>query len=376
MNKKQKIFFVINDFLIGGAQKLFIEIANKIQDEGEYQIVLVSLFNFKDKKDLIHYISKDIECVHINFKTVYNVFGWYRYFRTLQKHKPHSIFSTLFFANVITRIVSLIFGPKIFVVEQNTYDMKSHFHIFIDEVLAHLTPYIICTSKSVADFIIKQTSINKEKFVVIHSGVDRNLLISKIDNLTKIQIRERLNLPKERFIFLSLARLTAQKNPQLLIESFSQFLSKMTNPHKYFLLMVGGGLIKNDLEKLVRDFKIEDQVYFVGAVHDVWNYYAASDVFVSTSRIEGFSLVHAEAMVFGLPLVTTKTAGPDIMLVPEKNGFFVEPNIGSVVDGMKKITEVNYDEYSQYSKMRAQDFTIEKTAEQYRNFIKQHANIR
>jgi glycosyltransferase involved in cell wall biosynthesis len=58
---------------------------------------------------------------------------------------------------------------------------------------------------------------------------------------------------------------------------------------------------------------------------DVERFYKSSDLFVSSSDIEGLSIAYLEALSCGLPLVATKTAGTDELIRNGENGYFIEP---------------------------------------------------
>ena len=66
-------------------------------------------------------------------------------------------------------------------------------------------------------------------------------------------------------------------------------------------------------------------------------YIKEGDLFVCSSRNEGFSLVIAEAMILGLPIISTNCSGPNELLNFGEYGFMVENNEDALYEGLKEI---------------------------------------
>lgn len=361
------ITFVINDFTVGGAQKLFVQLANKFVNDG-YEVEFISLLTLEGKADLVHELSPRVQVTRLKFQSAFDLRSWWSLARLLNKNDS-VILSTLFLANMTTRILKLFHFRPVIIVEQNTYDNKVQSQIFVDWLLSHVTKKIICTSETVAAFTEKQEHIKHSKFAVIHSGVDLTQLKALTTNEDRRSVREELGLAEETKIFLNVARLAEQKSQDKLIQAFALFLNEQVEKEAYVLVIVGEGKERSTLEGLVRSLHIEKNVILTGVRTDVPRFYNAADFFVSSSRIEGFSIVHAEAMAFGLPIVTTKTAGPDVMVVEGQNGFFVDFTVGSLVEGLGKVVQADYDKLSQSSSDRVKLFSIEETYENYKKMI-------
>ncbi len=358
-----KLTFVSNDLTIGGAQRLFIDIANKLAERG-HEVVFISLSVVPNRLSLTDTIDSSISVVQLDFTSAYSLSGWLRLIQALRVQKGGIVFSTLFLANFAARITIPFHGRPVVVVEQNTYDEKKHIFMFLDWLLSFLTKKIVCTSESVLTFTAKQERIKRERFMVIHSGVDIPRLHAMVTPADRAGIRAEFSIPDNARVFLDVARLTGQKGHSLLLDSFSALLSEKQRD-EYYLVLVGEGGLRAELEAHVVRLGITDRVIFTGARHDVARFYVAADYFISTSRIEGFSLVHAEALSFGLPIVTTRTAGPDVMILEGENGYFVEPHVQAVVEGCNRLLQADYQRFSENARRRAEAFSIECTVERY-----------
>jgi glycosyltransferase involved in cell wall biosynthesis len=157
-------------------------------------------------------------------------------------------------------------------------------------------------------------------------------------------------------LIINIARLTPQKNQELLIRSFADFSRRYPN-HK--LIILGQGALRQQLETLICDLHMSEKIQLLGTKNFVTPYYAASDLFVLTSHIEGFALVGIEAMACGLPMVSTKTAGPDEYVREGENGFFIQDaTVASVVQAMEKAVRADQDLLKEYALHTAINFDI------------------
>lgn len=360
--------FVINDLTVGGAQRLFIDIANKLSLRG-YDVTIISLSVVPNRLSLLDSINESVSVVQLNFHHAFVLSEWIKFAKVLRARRKSTVFSTLFLANFVTRMTIFLHRSKVVVVEQNTYDEKVRVHIFLDWLLSYVTQTIVCTSQSVLNFTAAQEGIRKDLFTVIHSGIDIKKLQAQATSEDRTVVRTEYAIPDSAVVFLNVARLTGQKGHALLFDSFRMLLSQ-SNGKEYYLLLVGEGGLRPELEAQVSRLNLHGRVFFVGARHDVPRFYVAADYFISTSRIEGFSLVHAEALAFGLPIVTTRTAGPDVMVQEGQNGFFVEHDPESVLIGCQRLLASDYKSFSESARKRAEDFSIEKTVSAYESLAK------
>jgi glycosyltransferase involved in cell wall biosynthesis len=117
-------------------------------------------------------------------------------------------------------------------------------------------------------------------------------------------------------IILALSYLQKRKGIQYLIEAFLQLNRKDT-----VLLIVGDGEYKRELLKLVPE-KCSD-IIFVGYDEKTAQYYAMADIFVMPSFSDPWGLTINEAMVAGLPVITTTNVGAQELI--QGNGFLIPP---------------------------------------------------
>lgn len=103
---------------------------------------------------------------------------------------------------------------------------------------------------------------------------------------------------------ITVGNLKAVKNHALLLDAFAQLTDKDAR-----LMILGHGDLLPNLQQQTRQLGIAERVIFKGFVSDPWPYYASADLFVLSSDYEGFGNVLVEAMLAGLPVVSTDCPG-------------------------------------------------------------------
>lgn len=91
-------------------------------------------------------------------------------------------------------------------------------------------------------------------------------------------------------------------------------------------LVIGEGQQREDLERMITEYKLENRFFLVGRVADAAQYMQAFDIFVLPSMKEGFPWALLEAMAAKVPAVATRVGAVPEMLEDHKSGFIVEPN--------------------------------------------------
>lgn len=132
---------------------------------------------------------------------------------------------------------------------------------------------------------------------------------------------------------------------------------------------MGEGEDRGRLEYLIKELKLENDVSLLGFVENPYAYMQRSDVFVLSSRWEGFGNVLVEAMACGCPVVSTNCpSGPAEILGNGEYGILVP--VGDVEKMAKSIIKILTnkelrEELSNKALKRAKEFHVEKAVEKY-----------
>lgn len=142
-------------------------------------------------------------------------------------------------------------------------------------------------------------------------------LISRVHNATQIdEFRQAKGIPQHAFVFVFCAKFIDRKRPLDVIHAFAQVanLGKET-----YLIMIGDGPLRKEMEEIVRNLAITDKVLFPGLIQyiNLPEWYISSNVLVFSSEHEPYGLPVNEAMLCGIPVIVSDRIGARLDLVEE-----------------------------------------------------------
>ena len=140
--------------------------------------------------------------------------------------------------------------------------------------------------------------------------------------MNRAAVRARWGVPQDAVVVLFCAKLQPWKRPHDLVRAFA----KAAGANGY-LVFVGDGPLRLDLESESASLGISERVRFVGFVNQsgLPEVYTASDVLVLPSGYEAFGVVVNEAMLCGCPVIVSDSVGAGFDLVREGETGFVFP---------------------------------------------------
>jgi glycosyltransferase involved in cell wall biosynthesis len=162
--------------------------------------------------------------------------------------------------------------------------------------------------------IMEQAGVPRRKLAVVPYGISEPRT-----RPSREDARRRLCLPSHAFVVSTVARLVPSKGIGDLIEAIS-----LLGAPDCVLLVAGTGPCRQELESLAAG-RPTVQVRFLGSVPDTDDLYAASDVFVLPSYMEGFGLVYVEAAMHGVPSIGTRVGGVPEAIEGGATGLLVAP---------------------------------------------------
>lgn len=189
----------------------------------------------------------------------------------------------------------------------------------------------ICVSKYIKEKLEKK--FNNISFDYIDNGIDIEKFKSK---KPKTEIRQTLNLPVDKKIFIWTGGFINLKNPKLL----SKIIEKKNNNNCFFILC-GDGNLKKRTEKYLKNCK---NVLFTGKVKNIEDYYNASDYYISTSLTEGLPLAVIEALSCGLPVLLSDIEQHKYIFKDKNIGFiYKSQDINSMSEKFDLLINENYE---------------------------------
>lgn len=148
---------------------------------------------------------------------------------------------------------------------------------------------------------------------------------------------DRIESGPDEFVMLFVGQHRWEKNVRLILEAMKMLKSF---GESFKMIFVGEGYAAREMMKLVRQYKIQEQVIFLGVITDrkeLEYVYAASDLLVFPSIYDNSPLVLQEAAAFDVPSVIVRNSSSAEGILDGINGFLIEDQVESLV---KKITEL------------------------------------
>ena len=198
----------------------------------------------------------------------------------------------------------------------------------------------------------------KDKFICIPNISSKKFIISLANKKPKYKYEI------EKFKILSIGRFDFIKGIDLAVEA-AKILKENKVSFQWYI--IGDGIMKKQLDKKIRQYKLDNYLYLIGTTDNPYSYISASDILVQPSRSEGKSMVLDEAKILNKPFVVTKyptvydQANDDISLIVDINAESIANGIIELYndrnkikfmeDNLKKISYSNENEIEKYYKL-------------------------
>jgi glycosyltransferase involved in cell wall biosynthesis len=161
---------------------------------------------------------------------------------------------------------------------------------------------------------------NKEvskKIVYVPNFADENIFKKK----DKIEARKKLSLPLDHEILIYTGRLSIQKDPSLLLDSFSYLKNNLKINARLFL--IGDGELRSEIERKIKEMQLFPDIILLGrrTREEIAIWLNAADVYVYTSFGNGFPISLIEAAMCGLPIVSTDVTGVHDLVINAQTGY-------------------------------------------------------
>jgi glycosyltransferase involved in cell wall biosynthesis len=352
MNKR--ISFFLPDLRGGGAERVFVTLANYLSSQG-YEIEVILL---KKQGDLIAVCDDNITIIDLKCQNIRQCILPLRNYITLNKPDcllvgmwPLTVYAVL--ANLLATNKSKIIVTDHSILSKSGPAKNTLTKLFIRSSIGlfyRLAFACVGVSKGVSEDISK-----------LGGGIKNITTIYNPIYLSKDTLEQK-RLLKEPYI-ISIGSFKPVKDFFTLIKAFHSFKTHTNNNIK--LVILGEGHLRYEMQTLINQLNIQDIVLMPGFFDKPFQWYQHADLFVLSSINEGFGNVIVEAMSCGIPVVSTDCeSGPREILENGKYGKLVPVgDVQALANAMEESLTVKHDK--ELLKQRAADFSVDKIAKQY-----------
>lgn len=360
---KKRILFVIDSLRCGGAEKSLVSLLSNIDytnydidlqlfaRNGDFEKFIPATVNILSLPDYLQYsslgLSKNFFCtkpkylfsrikyslsIRIDKNSTHTkkaMLYWKctsKCFNTLSKHYDVAIayaqgIPTFFVAEKVNATKKFAWVNATLIFDSQTQKYNETLYSVYDKIipvsantkkiLSNLFPQYICKLHVIADLI------------------DFNFITKMSDEESPKELK------KDHFTILTCARLdNGHKGYDIALDACKILHDRGV---KFRWYAIGEGTFRNEMEKFIAENNLQDIFILLGTKENPYPYFSACDIYVQTSRHEGFGLSIAEARILNKPVVTTEFDAVWNQMVQGKNGIVVPVDATAVADAIQDL---------------------------------------
>jgi len=328
-----RITFVISSLGNGGAERVISTMAN-YWTEKEMLITLITLDTNETDFYRLHPNIKRIGLGLISisdniYKTIINNIKRITKLRNaIECSSPDIVISFMDKNNVLTLLATRGLGLKVIVSERSdpVQNLTNRSWRWLRRVVYPWADMIVAQNQQVKQWL--EEIFAGTKVVVIPNPI-------KLENAEteSVSLHEVVGRKENIRSVVAMGRLGVEKGFDILIKAFAEVVHANT---QWQLIIFGEGEERHALEQLISKLNLSERVYLPGRVTNPMRFLKQADLFVMSSRFEGFPNSLLEAMACGLPVVSFDCpSGPRAIIRDGVDGMLVPPeNIEALVDAM------------------------------------------
>ncbi len=320
----------------GGAETVFIDLASKLPKQRYRSLVLI-----RDKGWVYEELQRrGFKPILLDAKGSFN----WRYLRglvsLLRENQVDLVQSHLLGANVYCALAGLLARVPVVATFHGAVD------IGLNERLKALkfaainigTDVIVAVSSSLKQDIIGRTPLRASKTRIIYNGIDTG----DFQRDRSDALRQRFGWSSQDIIIGSLGNVRTAKAYDVLLHAAAA-LEKRSDRYKFVIAGQGKEGLLDELLVLRQQLGLESSVQFLGFHDDPAEFLSNLDLFLLSSTSEGFSIATIQAMAASLPVIVTRSGGPEEIVTHDEDGWLVEAGsaeaIVQAIDMLSQDTE-------------------------------------
>lgn len=364
----ERIAFLLPSLRGGGAERVTLSIANELSTSHLVDLVLV-----RAEGPYIEEVADEVRLIDLNAARVATSLPSLVLY--LRRQQPDVLFSALSHINIAAIAARWLSrqqtATRLVVSERNHLSSSSALaserrSCLLPPLMRLAYPHanaIVAISEGVADDLSRRVGVARDKVDVIHNPL---VTTSGAEDAAAEGVHPWF-APGQPPVVLAAGRLSPQKDFPSLIGAFAE----LRRERDLRLVILGEGVLRPELERLVCGLGVGDDVAMPGFVPDPQAYMRRAAVFVLSSSHEGFGNVLLEAMACGTPVVSTDCpSGPSEILEGGRWGRLVPVgDVGALAAAMHAALD---DPDPPPVRERAEEFTIERILTDYKRVLGVH----
>lgn len=330
MKQKLSIIFILPDLNAGGAERIVTTIVNHLpREKFDSKILLL-----RKEGAYLDILKDDVEIIDIQTPRIRHSIK--PILKEIRNRKPDIVFSGFGEINAYLSLFIKLF-PKIEFIARETNVVSQH--VTRREIRFFYKFYnnfhkIICQSDDMMNDLLENFKIQKDKIVKINNPVDFDFIEKKLENAQKPE-----SFKDDFKNVVAIGNLSSRKGFDNLLNVFTHLKNE-----KILLHILGDGRDKEVLHQMKSDLRLNN-VIFHGQQKNPYQFLKFADLFILSSRYEGFPNVLLEAGACGTyALANNCPGGISEIIQPKINGEIADiENHELFASEIKRILNENHD---------------------------------
>ena len=340
----KKIVFGITSMTIGGAERVLVDIVNKLKDRYD-----ITIFTIYGKGEFLSELDNKIKCISLYDKKYENMSNLKKKTIPLYVLANGKGIYNKYIKNKFDIEIAFLEGPitRIFSNEGNSKKIvwihNDISKVFGENAKANLKLNIDKKNYSKYDKIIFVSNDNKKSFNKIFNGLEEKeeVIYNYIDK-SKIIEKSKLNVGQDYIdknipSILIVCRLVQQKAVDRLIKVHKKLID---NKIKHKIYVIGDGPEKENLKKQIKELNVEETFKLMGKRDNPYPYMKRADYFALLSYFEGYPMTVEEAKILNKNILVTNTAAKEVLKGYTKKMIF-ENTEEAIYEGLKQVLQKN-----------------------------------
>lgn len=329
MKEKKSIAILANSMGLGGTQRVISRLLTPLSLHYDVHLLMINeeieAFDIKVKKH--YFLSQEKSNRVLYIIDLISLIG--KVNKYIEKNKIECVISFLsvpnLFNSLFVRQSKRIINIRCQLRNVCDTSISAYIKYSMSKLFLRFADGAIVPTISLKNDLQNICKMNERKIKIIYNPFD----VDSIREKSREQISEEYTYLYEKYkVIVTLGRLEKEKGYTNLIKSFS----KMNQNDDVRLVFIGDGSQRIELENMAKEYDVEDKVIFVGSQSNPYPFLKKSTLFVLSSYTEGFPNALVEAMICGVPVISTDCkSGPREILVKsgEQTGFVNGVELGS-----------------------------------------------